>query len=794
MLIPIAEDIIANEFNAGKITGDEYFAYLEKSKHSPIGSISPNGKFEKVAEGKWVPIKKEREKKSEENEESKKQSKLSAEKLKDYADKTSTKKLEKFVDKTKDKKLKKIAENELATRNDSKRNNDKTQYHTVAKKEIAISHFTDGKKPVISTNKERLIPNSISFGETGKGLAGFYGKNKFNYTIPKDSKILEVDVNKDSFWDFANDETKDSPIDVGKNLYNYAKENNIDIIKIKNVPGVGTEYSVLNLDAINKHDMEKSELIEDNKLLKSYCDLLEDNQLIKSELIELIDINPEFVLNELNKAEANSTLKQLYTPYLDVIEKAVKNKNKKIYADGIITNMYGKILLLLRNSPKPENKDLNNKWCLPGGSVDNNEEPEQAIIREIKEETNLDVEGLELLTIKDKENCRIHYFLCMVDYDSLEILDNNEHKNLKWVSTNELKSMELIYDLKETILELMTNTPVFIEKSVDDSMLIIKQAFDEEQITSEQYFQALEKAKQKKKILHHRKDTGKTYYQTHEVGSDNESEITKNEWEQILNFAFRYQPKLHLLSPKKINNGYCDFVAEAGEKVIDGAKWHSTNEQRYDYLPKDDEGNHDHSWFEYNGKCYDIEAKNGVNKPEDLPFFKRLKKEEQPSHKFIDDHNLEKAEKSSKLGDEKIWHGRKFKLEGNGWVHKDDKNSQLKIDKEKTKLKIQDFSDEDLEKHAERASDADLQKIVKESRHPKLRTLAQKHLANRKARETEHTLYDLMIMEDSETDTFNEDNVIHFDKHPGDDVIDKLNKNGVKYLVGSKEINKTQSK
>jgi ADP-ribose pyrophosphatase YjhB (NUDIX family) len=55
-----------------------------------------------------------------------------------------------------------------------------------------------------------------------------------------------------------------------------------------------------------------------------------------------------------------------------------------------------KILLVQR-----QNNPFKNKWCLPGGFVDPGETLEQAVIREVKEETNIDLFKPTLFDILD---------------------------------------------------------------------------------------------------------------------------------------------------------------------------------------------------------------------------------------------------------------------------------------------------------------------------------------------------------------------------------------------------------
>jgi 8-oxo-dGTP diphosphatase len=62
---------------------------------------------------------------------------------------------------------------------------------------------------------------------------------------------------------------------------------------------------------------------------------------------------------------------------------------------AIIRN--GKILMVLHRSSTRE------YWTLPGGGIENNEIPEQTIVREVKEETGLDVKAGKLLFLEPPE-------------------------------------------------------------------------------------------------------------------------------------------------------------------------------------------------------------------------------------------------------------------------------------------------------------------------------------------------------------------------------------------------------
>ena len=58
----------------------------------------------------------------------------------------------------------------------------------------------------------------------------------------------------------------------------------------------------------------------------------------------------------------------------------------------VIIEYEGGVVLILRKNPPPG-------WALPGGFVDYGETVEAAAVREAKEETNLDLEGLTMFSV-----------------------------------------------------------------------------------------------------------------------------------------------------------------------------------------------------------------------------------------------------------------------------------------------------------------------------------------------------------------------------------------------------------
>jgi len=102
----------------------------------------------------------------------------------------------------------------------------------------------------------------------------------------------------------------------------------------------------------------------------------------------------------------------------------------------------GRILLAQR----PEGKNLAGMWEFPGGKIETGETPEHALVRELKEELDIDTAAscLAPITFASHRYETFHIFMPLYACRSWEgIAVPQEGQNLSWVYPNELQSYEM---------------------------------------------------------------------------------------------------------------------------------------------------------------------------------------------------------------------------------------------------------------------------------------------------------------------------------------------------------------
>ncbi len=113
---------------------------------------------------------------------------------------------------------------------------------------------------------------------------------------------------------------------------------------------------------------------------------------------------------------------------------------------GAVVVHQGRVLLVQRGR-----EPLKGKWSLPGGMLELGESLTQGVVREVQEETGLDVEAIELIELIDRihkesgpsgERVRYHYviadYLCRVVGGTLQAASDADA--VRWVERTEWNS------------------------------------------------------------------------------------------------------------------------------------------------------------------------------------------------------------------------------------------------------------------------------------------------------------------------------------------------------------------
>lgn len=119
----------------------------------------------------------------------------------------------------------------------------------------------------------------------------------------------------------------------------------------------------------------------------------------------------------------------------------------------------GKILLL-RESKEYVDGSEEGKWDVPGGRIEPDEEVRNALIREVKEESGLEIHSPKLLDVFDGfptirgEKCHVVrlYFLCETQSDAVKL--SSDHDAFNWVDPKNIGDKVLMADIAEMLEEV----------------------------------------------------------------------------------------------------------------------------------------------------------------------------------------------------------------------------------------------------------------------------------------------------------------------------------------------------
>ena len=145
--------------------------------------------------------------------------------------------------------------------------------------------------------------------------------------------------------------------------------------------------------------------------------------------------------------DVNLGTKAYQTPTLNEEKKDKEEPQKNAVA--VIVNNDNKFLLLKRSK---ESDWMPGKWSLVGGMIEKGENPQQAVEREIKEETGLTIEKfIKTFSLQRRPNSTEHIFACRYEGDPTDIVLNEENTNYGWYGISEMKFLDIVPNLIEYI-------------------------------------------------------------------------------------------------------------------------------------------------------------------------------------------------------------------------------------------------------------------------------------------------------------------------------------------------------
>lgn len=106
---------------------------------------------------------------------------------------------------------------------------------------------------------------------------------------------------------------------------------------------------------------------------------------------------------------------------------------------------------------RPEGKSLGGFWEFPGGKLETGESPEQALIREIKEELNSEI---EIVTYINEASYDYDFGTVIMKTYHAKLISGNlellEHQNSTWLAPNELDTLNWA-PVDQPAVELLSN-------------------------------------------------------------------------------------------------------------------------------------------------------------------------------------------------------------------------------------------------------------------------------------------------------------------------------------------------
>jgi len=132
------------------------------------------------------------------------------------------------------------------------------------------------------------------------------------------------------------------------------------------------------------------------------------------------------------------------------------NVSQDLYvAHGLVSVDSAYLLLRRRNG-----RYLGGQWDIPGGSVEDGESPDDAVVRECLEETGLSARCGELIAHytnpdtkgRDLKFHTLTYRLILNDFSNTKVkVSEEEHDDAKWLSLEDAFELPLVWHVRQTL-------------------------------------------------------------------------------------------------------------------------------------------------------------------------------------------------------------------------------------------------------------------------------------------------------------------------------------------------------
>lgn len=249
---------------------------------------------------------------------------------------------------------------------------------------------------------------------------------------------------------------------VNKEINQLCENFNIQKSQLSDLSSIGGELfekAQKNYDSFIKEHIKDIDTVFKKKLkiekaLKSIRENNPDKINVFAEIDQINKMNREYNEGKISKSE--------FWQFL-------KSKHGKVRFADVLLYRGNKLLILQRAGDEGEHTD---KWCIPGGHVEVDEDFRTAAARELYEETGIDLSADSLIetAVYTTDDIEIHYFIgnILIEAPTTILVDSEEEIGSAWIDPmTEIDDYDFIFDMKENIKKILG-----MDTKIDDCNIV----------------------------------------------------------------------------------------------------------------------------------------------------------------------------------------------------------------------------------------------------------------------------------------------------------------------------------